>query len=72
MSLFPEMPAPAEKPKPRFTYTCRPGGRANQTYDGTYEDGVTREEIAAKLRGPFGGSFQSFGGGKFVYVAYVD
>jgi hypothetical protein len=72
MSLFPEIPAPVESPKPRFTYTRRPGGRANETWEGTYEYGVTREEIAAKLRGPFGGSFESFGGGNFVYVAYMD
>lgn len=39
---------------------------------GVYPDGTTREHVEAKVRGTFGGRFESFGGGKFLYIAYTD
>lgn len=69
-----ELKAPepaAEPPKPRFTRTRVRGG-ANEIWVGTYEEGVTKEEIAAALRGPFGGSFDGFGFGRYQYIAYMD
>lgn len=39
---------------------------------GVYPEGTTREEVAAVVKGTFGGRFESFGGGKFSYIAYTD
>lgn len=40
--------------------------------EGCYPKGTTRKEVLEKVRGTFGGRFTSFGGGKFVYIAYTD
>lgn len=39
---------------------------------GEYQDGVTREEVERVVEGTFGGKFESFGDGRFVYIAYTD
>lgn len=39
---------------------------------GEYSKGMTQAEVEKEIVGTFGGKFQSFGGGKFVYVAYTD
>lgn len=40
--------------------------------EGVYPEHMTREEVAKEVVGTFGGRFESFGGGKFKYVAYTD
>jgi hypothetical protein len=40
--------------------------------DGVYPLGTTREEVVALVKGTFGGRFETFGNGKFRYVAYTD
>ena len=39
---------------------------------GVYPEGKTQQQVEEKVRGTFGGRFQSFGGGKFEYIAYTD
>jgi len=39
---------------------------------GVYPEGATRGEVEAVVNGTFGGRFNSFGNGKFEYVAYTD
>lgn len=33
---------------------------------------ATRKQVEAAVMGTFGGRFESFGNGKFVYIAYTD
>ena len=40
--------------------------------EGVYPDGVTSKEVEEVVRGTFGGRFESFGNGKFKYIAYTD
>ncbi len=39
---------------------------------GVYPDGTTQSEVEEKVRGTFGGRFESFGHNKFSYIAYTD
>ncbi|TCL70603.1 hypothetical protein [Rhizobium sp. BK251] len=45
---------------------------SSQKVEGVYPSGTTREEVVARVQGTFGGRFESFGGGKFTYIAYTD
>lgn len=40
--------------------------------EGVYPDGTTRAEVEKVVKGTFGGRFESFGKGKFKYIAYTD
>lgn len=39
---------------------------------GVYPAGTTQAEVEAVVAGTFGGRFESFGDGKFDYIAYTD
>lgn len=39
---------------------------------GVYPEGTTRTQVEALVKGTFGGRFESFGDGKFSYIAYTD
>lgn len=39
---------------------------------GVYPPGTTQEDVRKLVDGTFGGRFNSFGGGKFEFVAYTD
>ncbi len=39
---------------------------------GVYPAGTTRGEVEKAVAGTFGGRFESFGDGKFDYIAYTD
>lgn len=39
---------------------------------GVYPEGTTRQEVEEKVKGTFGGRFERFDKGEFVYVAYTD
>lgn len=61
------------KPKPRrITANRKSHTTASMMVEGTYIDGVTREEVEAEVKGTFGGRFVKFGGGKYTYIAYTD
>lgn len=40
--------------------------------EGVYPEGVTIEDVRKAVNGTFGGRFESFGGGKFKFIAYTD
>lgn len=39
---------------------------------GCYPEGTTQDDVLKKVEGTFGGRFESFGNGKFEYIAYTD
>lgn len=39
---------------------------------GVYPEGATRNEVEEKVKGTFGGRFERFGNGEFIYIAYTD
>lgn len=39
---------------------------------GVYPPGTTQDEVREAVAGTFGGRFESFGDGKFSYIAYTD
>lgn len=40
--------------------------------EGVYPEGTTATEVRALVDGTFGGRFESFGGGRFKFIAYTD
>ena len=40
--------------------------------EGVYPEGTTLEQVLKEVEGTFGGHFESFGNGKFKYIAYTD
>ena len=40
--------------------------------EGVCPEGTTREEVRKLVDGTFGGRFESFGGGRFKFIAYTD
>ncbi|MNM40731.1 hypothetical protein D3C81_515340 [compost metagenome] len=45
---------------------------SSQICEGVYPEGTTRDQVVEKVRGTFGGRFESFGNGRFKYIAYTD
>jgi hypothetical protein len=43
-----------------------------QICEGVYPEGTSSEEVRKLVDGTFGGRFESFGGGKFKFIAYTD
>lgn len=39
---------------------------------GIYPEGTTREQVEKLVAGTFGGRFNSYGSGRFEYIAYTD
>lgn len=64
------------KPRPldprKIDYRVSSHTSASQICEGVYPEGTSREEVLKQVKGTFGGRFDSFGGGKFKYVAYTD
>jgi hypothetical protein len=40
--------------------------------EGCYPPGTTKDKVLELVKGTFGGRFESFGNGKFRYIAYTD
>ena len=51
--------------------TSRPG-YAHTTFEGRYSGPVTKVDIEAKFKSPFGGRWNRFGNGRFSYVRHDD
>ncbi|MGO4561024.1 hypothetical protein [Rhizobiales bacterium 3FA27D7] len=45
---------------------------SSQKCIGVYPEGTSRAEVDARVKGTFGGRFDTFGGGHFQYIAYTD
>lgn len=56
----------------KIDFHSLPHSGSSMMKKGVYPEGTTRAEVEAKVRGTFGGRFESFGSGKFVYIAYTD
>lgn len=56
----------------RITRIVTNHSNSSQKVTGTYVEGVTREEVEDLVKGSFGGRFEKFGDGKYVYIAYTD
>jgi hypothetical protein len=56
----------------RINYRIIPHTNSSQLCKGVYPKGTTREQVEEKVKGTFGGRFEFFGDGQFIYVAYTD
>jgi len=56
----------------KIDYRIVPHTHFSQVCEGVYPEGTTQAEVEKLVKGTFGGRFDSFGGGRFVYVAYTD
>jgi len=64
------------KPKPldktKISYRTKMHTHMSQIQEGVYPAGVTKEEVEAVVKGTFGGRFEYFANGRFMYIAYTD
>ena len=64
------------KPKPldctKIDYRIKTHTAATMICEGVYPEGTTRVEVEDVVKGTFGGRFESFGNGRFKYIAYTD
>lgn len=56
----------------KIDYRIRSHSSSSQICEGVYPEGTTKAEVEARVRGTFGGRFESFGNGRFKYIAYTD
>lgn len=56
----------------KIDWVSKPHSSCSMIKEGVYPDNLTREEVEIEVRGTFGGHFESFGNGKFMYIAYTD
>lgn len=56
----------------RIDFHELPHSNSTMLKRGVYPAGTTRQQVEELVSGTFGGRFESFGEGKFVYVAYTD
>ena len=60
-------------PRPtKIEYRIKPHSGSSQLCIGSYPDGTTQKDVEALVKGTFGGRFNSFGNGRFEYVALTD
>lgn len=63
---------PRELDASKIDWTSHSHSSCSMIKRGVYPPSVTKAQVEEKIRGTFGGHFNSFGGGKFEYVAYTD
>lgn len=56
----------------KIDYRIEAHNNSSQLCIGVYPAGATSADVEAVVKGTFGGRFNSFGNGKFEYVAYTD
>lgn len=56
----------------KIDYRTKGHTHFSQICYGVYPEGTSRDDVEKLVKGTFGGRFNSFGGGKFEYVAYTD
>ncbi len=67
---FGKMPRPLDPRK--IDYRIKPHSGASQICEGVYPPHATKHDVEEKVRGTFGGRFESFADGRFKYIAYTD
>ncbi|PWJ88399.1 hypothetical protein C8D77_111122 [Mesorhizobium loti] len=56
----------------KIDYLIEMHSSASQKVIGVYPEGTSRQEVEARVKGTFGGRFNSFKDGRFEYIAYTD
>jgi hypothetical protein len=56
----------------KIDYRIETHSNSSQLCIGVYPPGTTAAEVEARVKGTFGGRFNSFKDGRFEYVAYTD
>lgn len=56
----------------KIDYRIIPYCNSAQICEGVCPQETTKEEVLKLVKGTFGGRFESFGNGKFKYIAYTD
>jgi len=56
----------------KIDYYINSHSNSSQICEGVYPKGTTRAEVLKKVDGTFGGRWESFGNGKFKFIAYTD
>lgn len=63
----------ASEPPIKVSWVSEPHSNSSMIKKGTYSPRTaSKDKVESLLLGTFGGRFQSFGGGKFTYIAYTD
>ena len=71
ITFFPEYKVqPLDKTK--IDYRIKGHSSCSQICEGVYPEGTTKDEVLRQVKGTFGGRFESFGNGKFRFIAYTD
>jgi len=64
------------KPRPldstKIDYRTKSHSNSSQICEGVYPEGCTQAEVRKVVDGTFGGRFESFGNGRFKFIAYTD
>ncbi|MGA0610052.1 hypothetical protein [Caldimonas sp. KR1-144] len=67
------MTNPTQQPeRVHWTWDRRRSSNSSMMKVGTYPLSMSREEVEKEVAGTFGGTFLSFGNGRFEYRAYTD
>lgn len=56
----------------KIDYVIQTHSNSSQKVVGVYPPGTTQEEVRKLVDGTFGGRFEKFSGGDFVFIAYTD
>ncbi|QJS27432.1 hypothetical protein [Rhizobium ruizarguesonis] len=64
------------RPRPldptRIDWHSKSHSNSSMIKEGVYPEGTTQAEVRAVVDGTFGGRFESFGNGRFKFIAYTD
>lgn len=74
--LSPGISMLVNKPKPldstKIDYRSKMHSASSMIKEGVYPEGATMEDVRKVVNGTFGGRFESFGDGRFKFIAYTD
>jgi hypothetical protein len=70
LSMLEQRPRPLDATK--IDYRVKLHSASTMIKEGVYPNGATATEVAEVVKGTFGGRFESFGNGRFKYIAYTD
>lgn len=70
LSMREYRPRPLDNTK--IDYRIKTHTHFTQICEGVYPEGTSSDEVRKKVKGSFGGRFETFGGGKFKFIAYTD
>lgn len=65
-------PKPRQLDNSKIDYRSKMHSPSSMLREGVYPAGTTQQEVESVVRGTFEGRFDSFGNGRFRYVAYTD